>query len=117
VPLVAMIRYAVAARREVPICLVCSATTYDHAMYREELRRLSLQHHWLRVVHCITRDAGEPRAAYHRRIDQDLLAEVLDGHVAPQALLCGPPAMVDVAADALVNLGIDSGRIRSEKYD
>ena len=117
VPLVAMIRYAAAAGREVPICLVCSATTYDHAMYSEELRRLSLQHHWLRVVHCITRDAGEPRAAYHRRIDQDLLAEVLDGHVVPQAFLCGPPAMVDVAADALVNLGIDPGRIRSEKYD
>jgi len=117
VPLVAMVRYAVAARREVPICLVCSAITYDHALYREELHRLSVQHRWIHVVHCITRDAGEPRASYHRRIDQDLLAEVLDGHIARQAFLCGPPAMVDVAAGALINLGFDPQRIRSEKYD
>jgi ferredoxin-NADP reductase len=117
VPLVAMIRYAVAARLEVPICLVCSASTYAHALYRDELSRLAAQHGWLEVVHCITRDGAEPRASYHRRIDQDLLADVLDGHIPPQAFLCGPPEMVDVAAAALINLGSDPEGIRSEKYD
>ncbi|MGH9080650.1 MAG: oxidoreductase [Acidimicrobiales bacterium] len=117
VPLMAMVRYAVAADREVPMCLVCSAVTFEHALYREELARLSVQHHWLRVVQCVTRDAGDPRADYHRRIDRELLAEVLDGQIPPQAYLCGPPAMVGDAARSLADLGVDPSRIRSEKYD
>lgn len=117
VPLVAMIRYAVAAQLEIPMRLVCSASTYDHALYREELSRLSTQHGWLHVIHCITRDDAEARAAYHRRIDQDVLFEVLEGHIPPHAYLCGPPEMVDAAAAALINLGMEPQAIRSEKYD
>lgn len=117
VPLMAMVRYAVAVGRAVPVCLVCSAVTYEHALYREELAHLSGQHDWLRVVHCITRDADEPRAAYHRRIDRDLLAEVLDGEIPPQVYLCGPPVMVSDAEAALADLGVEPSWIRSEKYD
>jgi ferredoxin-NADP reductase len=117
VPLMAMVRYAVVAGREVPMCLVCSAVTYEHALYREELARLSVRHRWLRVVRCVTRDAGDPRADYHRQIDRDLLAEVLDGEIPPQAYLCGPPAMVVAAASSLADLGVDPSRIRSEKYE
>ena len=117
VPLMAMLRYTAAAGREVPMCLVCSAITYDHALYRHELAQLSCQHRWLRVVHSVTRDLREPRAAYHRRIDRDLLAAVLDGEVPPQAYLCGPPAMVEATVVALTDLGVDPSRVRSEKYD
>jgi ferredoxin-NADP reductase len=81
------------------------------------LARLSDEHRWLRVVHSVTRDPGEPRAAYHRRIDRDLLAAVLDGEVPPQAYLCGPPAMVEATVVALTDLGVDPSRVRSEKYD
>jgi len=117
VPLMAMIRYAALAGRGIPMCLVCSAVTYDHALYRDELARLSGEHGWLRVVHSVTRDPGETRATYHRRIDRDLLADVLGGEVPAQAYLCGPPAMVDAVAAALAGLGVDPGRVRSEKYD
>jgi len=117
VPLMAMIRYSAAVGRDVPMCLVCSASTYDHALYRDDLARLSDEHRWLQVVHSVTRDPGEPRAAYHRRIDRDLLAAVLDGEVPPQAYLCGPPAMVEATVVALTDLGVDPSRVRSEKYD
>lgn len=117
VPLMAMIRYAVIVGLEIPMCLVCSAATYGHALYREELDRLLAQHDWLRVVHCVTRDASEPRAVYHRRIDRDVLAEVLDGEIPRHAYLCGPPTMVGEAAAALVEIGMDPNWIQSEKYD
>jgi ferredoxin-NADP reductase len=117
VPLMAMVRYAVAVGRAVRVCLVCSAVTYEHAVYREELAHLSRRHDWLRAVHCITRDAGEARAAYHRRIDRDLLAEVLDGEIPAQAHVCGPPVMVSTAEAALADLSVETSRIRSEKYD
>lgn len=117
VPLMAMVRYAVAADLRVPMCLVCSAVTYSHALYRDELARLSDEHRWLRVVHAVTRDPDEPRVAYHRRIDRGLLAEVLGEEVPPQAYLCGPPTMVEAVAAALAGFGIEPARLRAEKYD
>ena len=117
VPLMAMIRYAVAVGREIPMCMVCSAITYEHALYREELTRLSSEHDWLQVIHCVTRDTTEPRANYHRRIDREMLAELFDGHVPPQGYVCGPPVMVTGVEDALIDLGVDPTRIHSEKYD
>ena len=117
VPLMAMVRYASAVGLEVPMCLVCSAVTYGYALYRDELARLSQEHGWLCVVHAVTRDPDEHRAAYHRRIDRELLAEVLGVEVPPQAYLCGPPAMVEQTAAALADLGVDPRRVRTEKYD
>jgi ferredoxin-NADP reductase len=117
VPLMAMIRYAVETDRHIPVCLVCSAVTYDHALYREELARLSRERDWLRVVHSVTRDPEEPRATYHRRIDRDLLADVLDGDLPMRAYVCGPPMMVEAAASALTDLGVDPKRVCTEKYD
>lgn len=64
---------------------------------------------WVRVVHCITRDPAERRAAYHRRIDGDVLREVLDGAVSALSCLCGPPAMVDAVSAALHGLGWTPG--------
>lgn len=117
VPLMAMIRYATAVGLDVPICLVCSASTYDHALYRDELALLSDEHPWLRVVHVVTRDPAERRAAYHRRIDRDLLLDVVGTKEPPQAYLCGPPAMIEASVAALADLGVDPRRIRTEKYD
>lgn len=117
VPLMAMIRYAAMTGLDVPMSLVCSAATYDHALYRGELAQLVAQHRWLRVVHCVTRDRREPRVDFHRRIDRDMLAEVLDGVIPAHAYLCGPPAMVEGVAAALADIGLGPSSIRSEKYD
>lgn len=117
VPLMSMVRYAHARGRRKTVWLVCSAATYAHAFYRDELERLAAGRSWLRVVHCITRDPAERRAAYHRRIDGDVLREVLDGAVSALSCLCGPPAMVDAVSGALHGLGVDPGAVLSEKYD
>ncbi len=95
VPLMSMVRYAAVTARTTPMWLVCSAITFDHAFYGRELDALTARQPWLRVAHCVTRDPGEPRAAYHRRVDAPILAEVLDGNLPASAYLCGPPAMVE----------------------
>lgn len=117
VPLMSMIRYAVHRGRSDPVWLICSATTYDHAFYREELADLAGRHRWLRVVHCITRDPTEERADYHRRIDKAVLSESLGALSPARVYLCGPPAMVEFVAAALVDLGVDPAAIATEKYD
>ncbi|MGH9092579.1 MAG: oxidoreductase, partial [Acidimicrobiales bacterium] len=117
VPLMSMVRHAARRGRVDPVWLICSAITYDHAFYRDELADLAARHRWLRLVHCITRNPAECRAQFHRRVDKGVLAESL-GAVRPnEAYLCGPPAMVESVVAALVDLGVDPGRIASEKYD
>lgn len=117
VPLMSMIRDAATRDRCDPMWLVCSAITYEHAFYREELAHLMMRHGWLRVVHCVTRDPAEPRASYHRRIDRNILAEVLAGKRPDYAYLCGPPAMVESTAADLGELGMTPESILTEKYD
>lgn len=117
VPLMSMVRYARFIGRTTPMWLVCSAITYDHAFYREELEEMVANESWLQVVHCVTRDPGERRASYHHRIDCSVLKEVLDGQVPARAYLCGPPDMVDGISLALGSLGMSPETIRTEKYD
>jgi ferredoxin-NADP reductase len=117
VPLMSMIRYTVHRGRRDPVWLICSAASYDHAFYREELADLAGRHRWLRVVHCITRDPTEERADYHRRVDKAVLSESLGTLNPTQAYLCGPPAMVESVAATLVDLGVSPGAIATEKYD
>jgi ferredoxin-NADP reductase len=117
VPLMSMVRHAAQRGRSDPVVLVCSAITYSHAFYREELAALVARHRWLRVVHCITRDPAEPRAHYHQRVDKAVLSESLDGDHPVATYLCGPPAMVESTAAHLVGLGVEPETIRKEKYD
>ena len=117
VPLMSMVRHAAQRGRRDPVVLVCSATTYPHAFYHDELAGLAARHSWLRVVHCITRDPNEPRAHYHRRMDRAVLSESLEGIKPRAAYLCGPPVMVESTAEALVGLGVAPGAIWTEKCD
>jgi ferredoxin-NADP reductase len=117
VPLMSMIRHAAHRGHQDPVVAVCSAITYSHAFYRDELAALVTRHSWLQVVHCITRDPAEPRARYHRRVDRTVLSESLEGIHPSAAYLCGSPAMVESVAAALVDLGVAPDAIGTEKYD
>ncbi|MGH9107105.1 MAG: FAD-binding oxidoreductase [Acidimicrobiales bacterium] len=117
VPLMSMVRYAAATGSRAPMWLVCSAVSWDHAFYRDELGRLAGERPWLRVAQCVTRDPDERRADYHRRIDRQVLAETLDGGRPSCAYVCGPPAMVETVAAELARLGLPAEAVRSEKYD
>ena len=117
VPLMSMVRHAAERGRRDPLVVVCSAITYAHAFYHDDLASLAARHSWLHVVHCITRDPSEARADYHRRIDRSVLSASLAGLDPVGAYLCGPPAMVESVSDVLVTLGVDFERIMTEKYD
>lgn len=117
VPLMSIIRYAVAANLDIPMRLVCSFASFSHAFYHAELTSLADRHSWLEVVSSFTRDEIDPRATHHRRIDFTMIAEAVARQSPRCAYLCGPPAMVEDVQKWLGELGIDSARIRTEKYD
>jgi ferredoxin-NADP reductase len=89
----------------------------DEIIYRDELDRLAAVHDGFEVVHTLTRQQPTGWTGYARRIDERMLAEVVEplGSTA-RTYVCGPTALVETAADALVHLGFPADRIRTERF-
>ena len=117
VPLVSTIRYGAATNLEVPMCLTCSSTSFEYALYRDVIGQIAEEHSWLQVIHTFTRDLNDRRAAYHRRVDRALLTDVLGGASPRCAYVCGPPRMAEDVSGWLKELGLDPSRVHTEKYD
>ncbi|MGH9044535.1 MAG: FAD-binding oxidoreductase [Acidimicrobiales bacterium] len=117
VPLMSMVRHAKSRGHNHRVWLICSAITYEHALYRDELSALQAAEPWLDLTHCVTRDPAEHNARFHRRIDRDVLNRVLRDETPARAYVCGPPAMVETVTTALEEIGLDPHSILTEKYD
>jgi ferredoxin-NADP reductase len=116
VPLRAMLRHRVAMKSGVPARLLYSARTMADVIYRSELTQLA-GHDNVDVLFTLTRDWPSDWTGYRRRIDPELLREISwkpDDH--PLVYICGPTAFVETAATALVQLGHDPARIRTERF-
>jgi ferredoxin-NADP reductase len=99
----------------VPVRLLYSARSLAEVIYRQELRNAGEVGIDIRFT--LTREQPEGWHGYDRRIDQELLAEVAwPPSAQPLVYACGPTAFVETAASALVALGHDPGRIRTERF-
>jgi ferredoxin-NADP reductase len=117
VPLMAMIRHRAAAGSEVPTRLLLSSRSYEEIIYRDELEELAAQDDGLEVVHTLTRSAPEGWSGHHRRIDAQMLEEVgWTPEESPLAFVCGPTPLVEAAGSALVGLGHDPARVKTERF-
>jgi ferredoxin-NADP reductase len=116
-PLMAMIRHRAAAGSEVPTRLLYSSRSYEEIIYREELESLASRDASLEVIHTLTRSRPEAWTGYHRRIDAGMLREVAwSPDESPLAFVCGPTSFVEGVADALVSLGHDPARVKTERF-
>jgi ferredoxin-NADP reductase len=113
VPLMAMARQRAANGDEVATRLLYSARTLEDVIYRDELAELT--RNGLDVVYTLTREQPEGWTGYARRVDRDLLAEVAPDDLA-LAFVCGPTPFVEAVAEALVELGHDPSRIKTERF-
>jgi ferredoxin-NADP reductase len=71
----------------------------------------------LEVIHTLTRTQPPGWTGYSRRIDAELLREVawpVEQH--PLAYICGPTPFVETAAAALLPLGYEPTRIKTERF-
>lgn len=104
VPLMAMLRHRAAAlgnagpeaRHTVPARLLYSSRRWDEVIYRDELARMAEDDPALEVTYTLTREPAEGWTGFRRRIDRMMLVE-------------------SVAA-ALVELGHDPGRVKTERF-
>jgi ferredoxin-NADP reductase len=117
VPLMAMIRHRAAVGSDVPTRLLYSSRSYEEIIYREELENLAARDGSLEVIHNLTRSRPEGWTGYDRRIDAEMLREVAwSPDESRFAFVCGPTSFVEGVADALVRLGHDPARVKTERF-
>jgi ferredoxin-NADP reductase len=124
VPLMAMLRHrnAVLAtsdadRHRLPARLLYSSRRWDEVIYRNELALLAQKDTALEVRHTLTRDQPEGWSGFKRRIDREMLEEVAwPPSEQPQVFVCGPTPLVEAVAQALVELGHEPARIKTERF-
>jgi ferredoxin-NADP reductase len=116
-PLMAMSRHRAAAGSEVPTRLLYSSRSYEAIIYRKELEDLAARDSSLEVIHTLTRSRPQDWSSYDRRIDAEMLAEVAwRPDESPLAFVCGPTPFVEAVGSALVDLGHDPARVKTERF-
>lgn len=117
VPLMAMIRQRARIGGRNPTRLLLSSRGPEEIIYREELDSLAAAQDGFDVIHTLTRRQPEGWTGYARRIDEPMLSEVLAplGRDA-RVYVCGPTALVEAAANALVSIGLAPSQIRTERF-
>src|SRR5262245_1359554 len=117
VPLMAMLRHRAAQHNTVPARLLYSSRNFDEIIYRQELAGLAGADPTLMVTHTLTRQQPPDWTGYRRRIDSAMLEEVAwSASEQPRAFVCGPTALVETVASALVELGHDPLRVKTERF-
>jgi len=117
VPLMAMIRHRQAAGSKVPTRLLYSSRTPEDVIYPDELEKLGVSGDSLEIIHTFTRAQPAGWTGYARRIDNQMLSEVVKplGN-SPQTFICGPTLLVEAAANGLVQIGVKPGQVRTERF-
>lgn len=117
VPLMCILRYIVSARlTQVRATLIYSNTHYEEIIYREKLEKMK-NYPNVKVVHTLTRSHPPDWKGYTGRINAEMLLREVEDLPANLYYLCGPPTFVEDISQMLIELGVDSQKIKKEKYD
>jgi len=117
VPLMSMLRHRAAVGSDAPARLLYSSRSPEDVIYAAELGRLAASGDGLGVIHTLTRRQPPGWTGYSRRIDAAMLGEA--GWPAgdrPAVYICGPTSLVESVASALVELGHEPARVKTERF-
>jgi ferredoxin-NADP reductase len=113
VPLRAMLRHRALADPRLQARLLLSARSADDVIYARELEAAD----GLERFTTLTRSMPPGWNGYDRRIDRAMLEEVAFAPAEqPRIFVCGPTAFVETAATALIDLGHDAARVKTERF-
>ena len=116
VPLMAMVRAATDAGAAASFRLLYSVRTAEDAIYRDELERVATDG-GVGLTWRYTRAAPTGWQGHVGRVDGEVLrGTTWDPDRDPIVYVCGPTGFVEHVADALVQLGHPSARIRTERF-
>lgn len=117
-PLLSIARHWSASAAEHPLTLLYSARSWDALACIDELLERASRPNTMGLVITTTRAPKYRPHDFDRRIDREMLRDVLAR--IPEAprhtYICGSTAFVDAAATALTGLGIAAATIRTERF-
>jgi ferredoxin-NADP reductase len=114
VPLRAMLRHRRRSGSDLPVRMLYSSRSLDDVIYREELDGAS---DGIEVVYTLTREQPPGWTGHARRVDRELLEEVVwPPEEEARAFVCGPTSFVETVADGLVELGYPPVRVKTERF-
>ncbi|MFJ6653040.1 ferredoxin reductase [Microbacterium sp. NPDC091313] len=115
VPLIAMARARIASGAATPFRLLYSVRTPADAIYRDEIDALESAR--VEVTWVYTRAGGPGWPGPVGRVSPDLLrAHTFAPDAAPAVFVCGPTGFVEAVASALVALGHEPARVKTERF-
>jgi ferredoxin-NADP reductase len=116
VPLRSVLRHHSASHSSVTARLLYSSRSLGEVIYRKELEQLNSSAQ-VEIFFTLTREWPEAWNGHRRRIDEELLRAISwPPSERPLVYVCGPTAFVERAADLLVAIGHDAGRIKTERF-
>jgi len=115
-PLVSMLRHAVASEPERRVTLLYSVTSHHDVAFRGELRWIADRFPQVKLVVTMTRGPHHPEFL-SGRIDRRMIAGQIEDLDHSLFMICGPGPMIEAMRATLSELGVDSGRIRSEAFE
>jgi len=113
-PLRSMLWSALEREDTPPVTLLYSARTPDEFAFLPEFRRLHAEGR-IRLRLTATRGAGQGWSGGRRRIDRELLDELVK-RSSTVCLVCGPDSLVADVPAMLRDLGVHADRIRRDEY-
>jgi len=115
VPLRAILRERTRTGSDTPVRVLYSARTLPDVIYRAELD--SYASAGIEVSYTLTRRQPPGWTGYARRVDAALLGEIAwPAAENPLVFVCGPTSFVETAAQGLVALGYNPGRVKTERF-
>jgi ferredoxin-NADP reductase len=116
-PLMAMLRERVRSGSDVPVRYLSSARSYDDLIFRQELESITSEAEEVEVLHTLTRRQPPNWTGLTGRVNRVMLAQhVWPAFTRPLCYVCGPTGFVETVASALVALGHQPGRIKTERF-
>lgn len=118
VPLMAMLRQRCALAQTVPTALLLSSRTQREALYADELLALDMCDPNFEFALAITREAPKRTTDFARRLDGEMVAEMIvrlrltPAHV----FVCGSNPFVNIGVDGVLTAGLDASLIKTERY-
>ena len=115
-PLLSILRQLRIEGDKRPTVLVYGNRIEEQIVYREELNLLSKEH-GTKLIHVLS----EPNADWNGQsglVDAALIGDVFKSADMKKWLfiLCGPPVMMDIVEDALIEIGVPAHQVLSERF-
>src|SRR6266568_287182 len=115
-PLMSVLRYLTDRSWPGDIFLLYCIKTPRDIIFREELDYLQRRHPNLRVVITVSRPEGTDWKGPTGRISKELIVQTVPDVASRYVHICGPVPMMEVAKKMLIELGVPSGRMKTEAF-